>query len=312
MMQPVKILGRFPATVQPGLVAGERLFELSDTSPLVTERPGAVVPVSVGAGIRYEDVSFSYVPGEPCLMDIDLTILPGEVLALVGPSGSGKTTLASLLPRFYDPTTGRITLDGRDLRDLKLAELRRLMGIVTQETILFHETVAHNIAYGVPDASAADIEAAARAANAHDFILELPQGYQTVLGERGTRLSGGQRQRIAIARALLRNPPILILDEATSALDTESELQVQRAIDSLLDERTVLVIAHRLSTVRRADQILVLDGGRIVQRGTHDQLLAQEGLYRHLYELQFQGEGADDEEAAPAGFGDADADEATS
>ncbi len=299
LMQPVKTLGRFPATVQPGLVAGERLFELKDTPPLVTERPGALAPGGVGAGVRYESVSFSYAPGEPCLSDIELTILPGEVLALVGPSGSGKTTLASLLPRFYDPTAGRVTLDGRDLRELKLAELRRLMGIVTQETILFHDTVAANIAYGVPSATVAEIEAAAHAANAHEFIRELPQGYDTVLGERGTRLSGGQRQRIAIARALLKSPPILILDEATSALDTESERLVQRAIDSLLEERTVLVIAHRLSTVRRADQILVLEGGRIVQRGTHEQLMAEGGLYRRLHDLQFQ---VDHEAEAPAGI----------
>jgi subfamily B ATP-binding cassette protein MsbA len=305
LMQPVKTLGRFPATVQPGLVAGERLFELADTAPKVTQAPGAVEPGGIGAGIRVEDVSFSYAPGEPCLQDIDLAILPGEVVALVGPSGSGKTTLASLLPRFYDPTDGRITVDGRDLRELRIGGLRRLMGIVTQETILFHDTVARNIAYGYDEATAAEIEAAARAANAHDFIRELPQGYDTMLGERGTRLSGGQRQRIAIARALVRNPPILILDEATSALDTESELLVQHAIDALLDQRTVLVIAHRLSTVRRADQILVLDGGRIVQRGTHDQLMAEGGLYRRLHDLQFQsdlapaavGHGLDTEEA---------------
>ena len=298
LMQPVKTLGRFPALVQPGLVAAERIFEVLDTAPTVVERPGAVAPAGVGAGVRYEDVFFSYVPGEPCLQDIDFTILPGEVVALVGPSGSGKTTLASLLPRFYDPTAGRITLDGRDLRELKLPELRRLMGIVTQETILFHDTVARNIAYGGEGATAAAIEAAARAANAHDFIQDLPQGYETVLGERGTRLSGGQRQRIAIARALLRNPPIMILDEATSSLDTESERLVQRAIDSLLQERTVLVIAHRLSTVRRADQILVLEGGRIVQRGTHEQLMAEGGLYRRLHDLQFQ---VDREPGAAAG-----------
>ncbi len=310
LMQPVKTLGRFPATVQPGLVAGERLFELVDTPRLVLEQPGARVPSTVGAGIRFEDVSFSYVPGEPCLEAIELSIQPGEVVALVGPSGSGKTTLASLLPRFYDPSAGRITLDGQDLRQLKLAPLRRMMGIVTQETILFHDTVARNIAYGYDGTTAAEIEAAARAANAHGFIAELPQGYETVLGERGTRLSGGQRQRIAIARALLRNPPLLILDEATSALDTESERQVQHAIDALLQERTVLVIAHRLSTVRRADQILVLDAGRIVQRGTHEQLIAEGGLYRRLHDLQFQtdaeADGADGADGAGAAAGAAD------
>src|SRR5690606_19500297 len=236
-------------------------------------------------------VGFAYNPGEPVLRDIELTIRPGEVVALVGPSGAGKSTLADLLPRFHDPLDGRVTLDGRDLRDLRLAELRRLMGIVTQETILFHDTVAANIAYGSDDAPRDRIEAAARAAHAHDFIRDMPEGYDTVIGERGVRLSGGQRQRLAIARALFRNPPILILDEATSALDTESEQLVQRAIDELMEDRTVLVIAHRLSTVRRADQILVIDGGRIVERGRHEELLERRGAYRRLYELQF-AEGA--------------------
>jgi subfamily B ATP-binding cassette protein MsbA len=294
LMQPVKTLGRFGPQVQPGLVASRRIFQLLDTEPRVVERPDAVAPGTTVTGIRFENVSFSYLPTEPCLADIDLAILPGEVVAVVGPSGSGKTTLAALLARFYDPTAGRVTLNGIDLRDLKVAELRGLMGIVTQETTLFHDTVRHNIAYAFDDASAGAVEAAARAANAHDFIMELPSGYDTILGERGTRLSGGQRQRIAIARALLRNPPILILDEATSALDTESELQVQHAIDTLLRERTVLVIAHRLSTIRHADQIVVLDGGRIVQRGTHEQLLAEGALYKRLYELQFHAEPAGD------------------
>ncbi|MBX6364678.1 MAG: ABC transporter ATP-binding protein [Gemmatimonadetes bacterium] len=292
VMQPVKVIGKFPSLVQPGLAAAERAFELLDTPPDIVDRPDAVEPRGIGSGIRVENVSFSYVPGEPCLEGIDLEIRPGEVVALVGPSGSGKTTLASLLPRFYDPTAGRITLDGVDLRALKGKQLRRLMGIVTQETTIFHDTVRANIAYGLEDVPDAVVEAAARAANAHGFIMELPDGYDTVLGERGTRLSGGQRQRIAIARALARNPQLLILDEATSALDTESERLVQEAIDSLLEGRTVLVIAHRLSTVRRADQILVMDGGRVVQRGTHEELLAAGGLYRRLYELQFQGDDA--------------------
>ncbi|HET9984608.1 MAG TPA: ABC transporter ATP-binding protein [Longimicrobiales bacterium] len=292
LMQPVKVIGKFPSQVQPGFAAAERAFELLDTPPDIVDRPDAREPRGIGSGVRVERVSFRYVPDEPCLEGIDLEIRPGEVVALVGPSGSGKTTLASLLPRFYDPTGGRITLDGVDLRELKGKELRRLMGIVTQETTIFHDTVRANIAYGLDDVPHAVIEAAARAANAHGFIAELPAGYDTVLGERGTRLSGGQRQRIAIARALARNPQLLILDEATSALDTESERLVQEAIDSLLEGRTVLVIAHRLSTVRRADQILVMDGGRVVQRGTHEELLATGGLYRRLYELQFQGDDA--------------------
>jgi subfamily B ATP-binding cassette protein MsbA len=237
--------------------------------------------------VEFQGVGFHYASDAPVLHDIDLTIRPGEVVALVGPSGAGKSTLADLLPRFYDPTRGRITLDGRDVRTLKLAELRAQLGIVTQETILFHDTVRANIAYGRSEASPAEVEAAARAANAHEFIAHLPEGYDTVLGEKGTRLSGGQRQRIAIARALLRNPPILILDEATSALDTESERLVQQAIEQVMEERTVLVIAHRLSTVRRADQILVLDAGRIVERGTHDELIARGGLYHRLYDMQF-------------------------
>ncbi|HET6762275.1 MAG TPA: ATP-binding cassette domain-containing protein, partial [Longimicrobiaceae bacterium] len=225
--------------------------------------------------------------GEPVLRDVSIEVRPGRMIALVGPSGAGKSTLADLIPRFHDPTEGRITLDGVDLRDLRLGDLRALLGIVTQETILFHDTVRANIAYGMEGATQAQVEAAAAAANAHGFIAEMPAGYDTVLGEKGVRLSGGQRQRIAIARALLRNPPILILDEATSALDNESERLVQQAIDQLVNDRTVIVIAHRLSTVRRADQIVVMEGGAVVQRGTHDELLAAGGLYRRLYEMQF-------------------------
>jgi subfamily B ATP-binding cassette protein MsbA len=209
-------------------------------------------------------------------------------VALVGHSGAGKSTLADLLPRFHDPVKGRVTIDAKDLRSLRIADLRRMMGIVTQETILFHDTIAANIAYGRDDATMAEIEAAARAAHAHGFIMEFPEGYATIVGERGVRLSGGQRQRLAIARALFRNPPILILDEATSALDTESEHLVQKAIEELMHERTVLVIAHRLSTIRRADAILVLENGRVVERGTHGQLLATGGVYQRLHRMQFE------------------------
>ncbi|HEX8692416.1 MAG TPA: ABC transporter ATP-binding protein [Longimicrobium sp.] len=311
MMSPVKFLAQYPALVQPGLAAAERAFELLDAPVEIVDPADAAPFPGFRDAVRFEGVGFAYQPGAPVLEGIDLAIHPGEVVALVGPSGAGKSTLADLLPRFHDPTEGRITLDGVDLRRLKLAELRGILGIVTQETILFHDTVRANVAYGMPDASPEAVEAAARAANAHDFIAALPQGYDTVLGEKGTRLSGGQRQRIAIARALLRNPPLLILDEATSALDTESERLVQQAIEEVMEHRAVLVIAHRLSTVRRADQIVVLDAGRIVQRGTHDELLGEEGLYRRLYRLQFaadEGARAEDREALEVAAGDEAAD----
>ncbi|HEX2203848.1 MAG TPA: ABC transporter ATP-binding protein [Longimicrobium sp.] len=287
LMSPVKFIAQFPAQVQPGLAAGERAFELLDAPVEIVDRAEAAPFPGFRRALRFEGVGFAYAPGDPVLEGVDLEIRPGEVVALVGPSGAGKSTLADLVPRFHDPTEGRITLDGVDLRDLKLAELRGMLGIVTQETILFHDTVRANIAYGLDGVSQGAVEAAARAANAHDFIAALPEGYDTVLGEKGTRLSGGQRQRIAIARALLRNPPLLILDEATSALDTESERLVQQAIDEVMADRAVLVIAHRLSTVRRAHQIVAMEHGRVVERGTHEELLAREGLYHRLYRMQF-------------------------
>ncbi|MDB4950040.1 MAG: transporter transrane region [Gemmatimonadetes bacterium] len=287
LMAPVKWLGNFGATVQPGLAAAERAFELLDAPVEVYDQPGARPAPTFRDALRFEDVTFRYSDGEPVLRNVSLEVRPGKMVALVGPSGAGKSTLADLIPRFHDPTAGRITLDGVALGELKLGDLRGLLGIVTQETILFHDTVRANIAYGREGVPQERVEAAARAANAHGFIAEMPEGYDTVLGEKGVRLSGGQRQRIAIARALLRNPPILILDEATSALDNESERLVQMAIDELVHDRTVVVIAHRLSTVRRADLILVMEGGRIVQRGSHDELLAEGGLYRRLYDMQF-------------------------
>ncbi|MEL6593383.1 MAG: ATP-binding cassette domain-containing protein [Bacteroidota bacterium] len=231
-------------------------------------------------------MSFAY-GEEEVLQDISFRLPKGQSLALVGPSGAGKSTLADLIPRFYEPLRGTILLDGQDIRQIKMSELRSLFGIVTQEGILFHDSVRQNIAYGLPNADPQAIEQAARIANAHEFIEDLPEGYDTIIGERGTRLSGGQRQRIAIARAILRNPPILILDEATSNLDTQSEKAVQEALDRLMQDRTSVVIAHRLSTIQQADQILVIEAGQIVERGKHETLLQQNGLYRKLHDIQF-------------------------
>lgn len=288
ILPPLKWLGKFASVVQPGLGASQRAFELLDAEPEIVEVEDARPAPGFKDALRFEGVTFEYEPGEPVLQDVDLEINRGDVVALVGPSGAGKTTIANLVPRFYDPIRGRITLDGHDLRELKIGDLRSLMGIVTQETILFHDTVRANIGYGLEGVSQEELEAVARAAHAHDFIMELPEGYDTTLGEQGTRLSGGQRQRVAIARALLRDAPILILDEATSALDTASEALVQDAIERLMERRTVLVIAHRLSTVRKANRIVVLQEGRVVDQGTHNELLDRQGLYRRLYQLQFE------------------------
>jgi subfamily B ATP-binding cassette protein MsbA len=287
LYQPAKWLSRFPSLVQPGLVGGERIFEFLDAPIEINDQEGAREFREVESSIRFEGVGFAYVEDEPVLTEIDIEVRPGEVVALVGPSGAGKSTLVDLVGRFYDPTAGRITIDGVDLRDYQIHSLRSRLGIVSQETVLFHDTVRANIAYGLTGIDDEAIERAARAANAHEFIVEMPLGYDTVLGERGTRLSGGQRQRIAIARAMLRDPAILIFDEATSALDSESEQLVQQATDELLAGRTVFVIAHRLSTIRHADQILVLRDGRIVERGRHEDLLEREGTYRRLHDLQF-------------------------
>ena len=286
LYEPFKHLARTNATIQNGLAAAERLFEVLDERSEVSDRPDAHVITGIQRELCFAQVWFRY-QDDWVLQDINLRIRAGEVVALVGPSGGGKSTLADLLPRFYDTTKGSLTIDGIDLRDITLQSLRDQIAVVTQFTFLFNDSVRNNIAYGAPSMPEEQVIAAAKAAHAHDFILALPQGYDTVIGELGVRLSGGQRQRIAIARALLKNAPILILDEATSALDTESERLVQAAIEQLVVGRTVLVIAHRLSTIQRADRIVVLADGKIVEEGCHADLLAQNSQYRKLYDLQF-------------------------
>ena len=294
LTSPLKTISGFPGVMALALASAERIFQVLDEPSTEVDRPGEG-EASFEREIVFDRVTFRYGGGEPVLSNVSFSIPKGTVVALVGPSGAGKTTLADLLPRFHDPTSGEIRLDDVPLTRLRRRSIRALMGVVSQDTVLLNNTVFANIAYGSPGASRERVEAAAEAANAAGFIRQLPQGLDTVLGERGTRLSGGQRQRIAIARALLRDPPILILDEATSALDTESERLVQQAIDRLMRERTVLVIAHRLATVRDADEIVVLDDGRIVQRGTHDELYRAGGPYRRLHDLQFR------EDDAPVG-----------
>jgi subfamily B ATP-binding cassette protein MsbA len=291
MLSPIKSISQFPATIAVGLASADRVYQLLDTPGSEADAPGAR-PASFGREIAFEDVRFRYGEDRDVLHGVSFTVRRGEVVALVGPSGSGKTTLVEMLPRLHDPTGGRVTLDGVPLTALERRSVRALIGLVSQDTVLLNDTVRNNITFGHAGATDAQVEAAARAANAHEFIAQLPDGYATALGERGTRLSGGQRQRIAIARALLRDPPILLLDEATSALDTESERLVQEAIDRLMRDRTVLVIAHRLATVRDADRILVLHEGRIVEQGDHEALYAAGGLYRRLYDLQFREEPA--------------------
>jgi subfamily B ATP-binding cassette protein MsbA len=294
MYAPIKKLNKVNLSLNTALSAAERVFRMLDIDNEVKEKPDAIELQSVGSGIRFENVTFGY-GEEPVLRNIGLAVEPGEIVAIVGGSGTGKSTFVNLLPRFYDVTEGKISVDGHDVRDVTLKSLRSLMGFVTQEVVLFNDTVRNNIAYGRANVDAAAVTAAAKAANAHEFIIAMSNGYDTVIGEAGVLLSGGQRQRLAIARALFKDPPILILDEATSALDTESERLVQQALNTLMEGRTTLVIAHRLSTVRSADKIVVLDQGQIVESGTHEQLLEQRGIYRKLHDLQFL------EEDRPAG-----------
>lgn len=286
LIGPFGSAARIFSQIKEGQGAMQRVFELLDTTPDVTDSPEARPLPDVHGHIRFDHVSFAYDPRHPVLIDLSFEVQPGETVALVGPTGAGKSTIANLLHRFYDPVEGRITIDNQELRHVRLTSLYRQLAIVPQETILFGDTIRENIRYGRADATEADLIAASRAANAHDFISALPDGYDTPVGEKGVNLSGGQRQRLAIARAILKNPRLLILDEATSALDSESEMLVQRALQRLMAGRTTVVIAHRLTTIQEADRIVVLNKGRIVEKGTHATLIQRDGLYRRLYTLR--------------------------
>jgi subfamily B ATP-binding cassette protein MsbA len=286
VLNPSKAINKGLSEIQKGLASAKRVFSLMDTNPEITEKPDAIQLKPFENCIEFRDVDFIY-ETEPVLKNINFKLEKGKTVALVGTSGGGKSTMADLVPRFYDPEKGSVLIDGIDIRDCTLDSIRAIMGIVTQDSILFNDTVFNNIAFGSEEATLDDVIKAAKIANAHDFIEEMDQGYDSVMGERGTKLSGGQRQRISIARAILKNPPILILDEATSALDSESEKLVQQALSNLMQNRTSLVIAHRLSTIQHADEILVIQNGEIIERGTHDSLLLNKsGVYTKLHEIQ--------------------------
>ena len=286
VLGPVRLLSNVSVNLQTGVASAERVFNILDTPPDIIEKPDAIDLKGFSQEIQFDKVGFNYDGGGKVLSNVSFSIHKGSIVAIVGPSGAGKSTIADLIPRFYDVKQGAIKFDGEDIRDMTLSSLRDKMGIVTQETILFDETIEFNITYGISESTEEDLIASARAANAYDFIQDQPNGFQTVIGEKGVKLSGGQRQRIAIARAIFNNPPFLILDEATSALDTKSERLVQNALDNLMKNRTVLVIAHRLSTVKNADQIIVMDEGKIRQKGTHQELIQNDGLYSHLHQFQ--------------------------
>jgi len=292
LYNPIRDLNKVNLEIQEGLAAATRVYELLDTLPDIKDDAEAIFLLPISRGIDFQDVTFKY-DGEPVLRNLSFQVRPGEVVAIVGMSGAGKTSLVNLLPRFYDIEEGQILFDGCDIRKVTIQSLRDQIGLVTQQTILFNDTVRNNIAYGSQGRTDQEMIEAAKAANAHDFIMRLDQGYDTLIGEQGVKLSGGERQRLSIARALLKNAPILILDEATSSLDSDSEAEVQKALDRLMENRTVFVIAHRLSTIRNADRILVLSSGELVEEGTHDELMARQGEYHRLHELQFKTSDAD-------------------
>ena len=286
VIQPIKDLSKAAYNIPKGLASMERIDRILKAENSIKEKEDAKELDSFKDAICIKDVDFSYEPGRKVLQDINLTIRKGQTIAIVGASGGGKSTLVDLIPRFYDVDSGSITIDGTDIRDVKVKSLRALMGNVNQDPILFNDTIFNNIAFGVDDATEEQVVEAAKIANAHTFIMEKEEGYQTNVGDRGCKLSGGQRQRISIARAILKNPPILILDEATAALDTESERAVQEAVERLMSNRTTIAIAHRLSTIKDADEIIVIDSGRIVERGKHEELIALDGYYRKLHDMQ--------------------------